>query len=91
MKPLTAASVEKLVASENYYLIPGSTVMVCTLTLVNGFVVTGESVCIDPAQYEADVGRAIARDRAKDKIWALEGYALRDRAWQKSKRRKPQK
>lgn len=29
--------------------------------------------------FDAELGRKIARGNARDKIWALEGYALRER------------
>ena len=45
----------------------------------NGFTVTGESACADPANFDADVGKEMAVNNAYDKIWALEGYLLEDR------------
>ncbi len=52
---------------------------VCVLTLRNGFLVTGESSCVSAANFDEELGRKIARDNAKDKVWELEGYALRER------------
>lgn len=49
----------------------------CVLVLKNGFTVTGESACASPENFDAELGRKIARTNARDKIWALEGYALR--------------
>lgn len=51
----------------------------CVLVLRNGFTVTGESACASPENFDAELGRKIARKHATDKIWALEGYALRER------------
>ncbi len=51
----------------------------CVLVLKNGFTVTGESACASPENFNADLGAKIARDNARNKIWALEGYALRSR------------
>lgn len=51
----------------------------CVLVLRNGFTVTGESACASPENFDAEIGRRIARDNAKQKIWALEGYALRNK------------
>ena len=39
----------------------------------------GESACVSPANFDAEVGKKIAFDNAVEKIWALEGYALRER------------
>lgn len=52
---------------------------ICVLVLKNGFTVTGESACASPENFNADLGHKIARKHATDKIWALEGYALKER------------
>jgi hypothetical protein len=49
----------------------------CVLVLQNGFTVTGESACASPENFDEDIGRKIARENARSKIWALEGYLLR--------------
>lgn len=49
----------------------------CVLELKNGFTVTGESACADPANFDADLGRRLARKQAEGKIWPLMGYELR--------------
>lgn len=49
----------------------------CVLVLQNGFVVTGESACASPENFDAEVGRKIARQNAVQKIWPLMGYELR--------------
>jgi hypothetical protein len=51
----------------------------CVLVLKNGFTVTGESACASPENFDADVGRKIARQNAVQKIWPLMGYELRSR------------
>ncbi len=51
----------------------------CVLILKNGFTVTGESACASPENFNAEIGRKIARDNARNKIWLLEGYLLRQR------------
>ena len=50
---------------------------ICVLTLKNGFTVTGESACASPENFDAEIGRKIARANAVNKIWPLMGYALR--------------
>ena len=49
----------------------------CVLVLRNGFTVTGESACASPENFDAEVGRKIARQNAVQKIWPLMGYELR--------------
>lgn len=83
-KGLTAARVthehlEVVIVSEQYYVFPNTTFTSCLLTLKNGYTVHGESACASPENFNADLGRKIARDNAKDKIWQLEGYLLKDR------------
>lgn len=51
----------------------------CVLVLRNGFTVTGESACASPENFDAEIGRKIAFENAKQKIWMLEGYALKSR------------
>lgn len=51
----------------------------CVLILKNGFTVTGESACASPANFDAEIGRKIALENAKQKIWPLMGYALKQK------------
>ncbi len=54
----------------------------CVLALKNGFTVTGEDACASPENFDAELGRKIARENAKQKIWALEGYTLRNKLFE---------
>lgn len=49
----------------------------CVLVLRNGFTVTGESACASPENFDAEVGRKIARQNAIAKVWPLMGYELK--------------
>lgn len=49
----------------------------CVLVLKNGFTVTGESACASPENFNAELGRKIARANAEQKIWPLMGYHLK--------------
>jgi hypothetical protein len=49
----------------------------CVLVLKNGFTVTGESACASPENFDAELGRKIARQNAVQKVWPLLGYELR--------------
>ena len=51
----------------------------CVLVLRNGFTVTGESACASPENFDAELGRKIARQNAIDKVWPLMGYELRSK------------
>lgn len=58
---------------------PLSRLTFCVLVLRNGFTVTGESACASPENFDAEIGRKIARQNAVAKIWPLLGFRLRDR------------
>lgn len=49
----------------------------CVLVLRNGFTVTGESACVTKANFDAEIGKKVARQNAITKIWPLMGYALK--------------
>jgi hypothetical protein len=51
----------------------------CVLVLRNGYTVTGESACASPENFDADVGRKIARTAAVNKVWPLLGFALKQK------------
>lgn len=76
---LTPALIDAAIKSEDYHIFPGTTLTVCALTLRNGFIVTGESAAASPANFDVELGRKIARDNARNKIWAFEGYLLRQK------------
>ncbi len=76
---VTPQKLEEVIVSEQYHVFPNSTFTACLLTLKNGYTVLGESACASPENFNAALGRKIARDNAKNKIWALEGYLLREK------------
>jgi len=76
---LTPALIDGTILAEQFYVFPGTTLTVCALTLRNGYQVTGESAAASPENFDEEIGRKIARDNARNKIWALEGYLLRER------------
>jgi hypothetical protein len=80
---VTPAMIEDAIRGEEYYVFAGTTLTVCCLTLRNGFTVTGESAAASPENFDAELGRKIAREHAKQKIWALEGYLLKQWLFEK--------
>ncbi len=76
---LTPNHINGQIVAEDYHIFPGTTLTVCALKLRNGFIVTGESASASPENFDIDLGRKIARANAREKIWALEGYLLRQR------------
>jgi hypothetical protein len=58
---------------------PLSLLTFCVLVLRNGFTVTGESAVASPENFNAEIGRKVARQAAVSKCWPLLGYALRSK------------
>ena len=56
----------------------------CVLVLRNGFTVTGESACASPENFDAEIGRKIARQNAVQKIWPIMGYALKQSLFERN-------
>lgn len=71
--------IDATIVSEQYHVFPGTTLTVCALTLRNGYIVTGESAAASAQNFDQAIGRKIARENARNKIWGLEGYLLRER------------
>lgn len=76
---LNTAHIDATIAGEDYYVFPGTTLTVCCLTLQNGFTITGESAAASPENFDEEIGCKIARENARAKIWALEGYLLKEK------------
>lgn len=57
----------------------------CTIVLENGFTVTGESACASPENFDPFIGKEIALKNAREKIWQLEGYLLKQKLYEESK------
>ena len=54
----------------------------CVIVLKNGFTVTGESACASPDNFDAEIGKKIAYQNAREKIWELEGYLLKQKLYE---------
>lgn len=74
---LTPDLIDSAIVDEDYYVFEKTMMTVCCLTLKNGFNVIGESACASPENFNAEIGRKIARENARNKVWELEGYLLK--------------
>lgn len=79
---VTKDSIEARMMSVNYFTLPDTTVTVCNITMANGFSFRGESACVDPRNYDREIGESLAYKDAFGKIWAFEGYLLAERRYQ---------
>ena len=75
---LTPELIDDVINDWEYHVFNG-VLTVCCLTLENGFTVTGESACASPENFDKELGEKIAFENARDKIWQLEGYLLKER------------
>lgn len=71
---LTPEILESKIIGEQYHQFEGTTVTICCMTLENGFNVVGESACISPVNFDAEIGKKVARDDAFNKLWKLYGF-----------------
>jgi len=74
---ITPDDIDAAIVGEDYHTFYGTTVTICCLTLVNGFNVIGKSACVSMENFNMEIGRKIAREDARNKIWELEGYRLK--------------
>lgn len=62
MSAVTNQSIDNRIDTVTYYRLPGTTVTICQIKMVNGFVVLGESACVNPADFNQEKGEQIAHD-----------------------------
>lgn len=78
---LTPQDIDSRIAGEQYHVFNG-VLTICCLTLQNGFTVIGESACASPENFDLEIGKKISFENARNKIWTLEGYLLKERLLQ---------
>jgi len=76
---LNPQHIDSTIVAEQYYVFPGTVMTVCCLTLQNGFNTVGTSVPASPENFNEEMGKKIAREKAREEIWALEGYLLKSK------------
>ena len=72
---VTKEYMESRIKSADYHRI-GETVTLCSITLDNGYSVRGESACVNPENYNKEIGEKISYDNAFRQLWALFGFLL---------------
>ncbi len=78
---LTPADIDAAIVHAQYHVFPGTTMTVCCLTLKNGFSVTGENACVSRESWDPEMGRLESYKKAREKVWELEGYLLKEREY----------
>ena len=79
---LNPDKIDATINSVKYHVFDGTQTTVCCIVLLNGFTVIGESACASPENFDMALGRKIALDNARSKIWALEGYLLKQKLYE---------
>lgn len=82
---LTPQFIADQILAEQFYVFPGTVMTVCCLTLQNGFNVVGTSAPASPENFNEEIGQGIARGKAVEQIWQLEGYLLKHKLNERSK------
>lgn len=64
--------------------LPGTNITIAVATLPDGFMVgMGSSACVSAENFDEELGVSIAGgkavEQAREKLWEMEGYLLRDR------------
>ena len=79
---ITPEMIDDCIADKAFHVFGETCLTVCCLTLRNGFTVTGESACASPENFDIEIGERIAYENARDKVWMLEGYLLKEKLYQ---------
>lgn len=80
---LTPEDIDAVIVSETYTMLPSGKCMVCEITLANGHVVIGESYAVSKENFREVLGKEASYNNARNKVWAVEGYLLQQRLWEK--------
>lgn len=84
MAKVNPQDVDALVTKKTFTLLPSGKVMICEITLPNGFVVTGQAGVVDLAEFSRDIGEQVAYENALNQVWMIAGYQLQERLHQVS-------
>jgi len=79
---LTPDLIDSVIDKVEYHVFPDTCLTVCCLTLSNGFNTVGHSACASPENFNKEIGEKISFRNARDQIWQLEGYLLKQRLTQ---------
>lgn len=59
-----------------------------TIRMKNGFTLRESTTCVDPENYNEEIGKEICLKRLEDKVWFLLGYQLQEELYQSVKHNK---
>ena len=74
---ITKDHIEQIINKSKFRIMESfDKVTIVSMRLPNGFVITESSACVDPLNYNKEIGVSICKKRIEDKLWELEGYRL---------------
>lgn len=78
---------EKMEADIAYveYIKVGTASMICSITLVNGFIIHGGSDCVDPNMFDEKLGKEIAYKNALSQLGSILSYTEKERWYRETK------
>lgn len=65
--------------AHQFVRIPNTTVTICAITLTNGFVLVGKSACVNPDNFNAELGEKYAAEDALLQFGPFFGWRECDR------------
>ena len=78
---VTLDGIKAKIRGETYLVLPDGRTTICQLEMQNGYTINGYSACVDPKEFDRDLGRKYAFEDALRQIWPLEGYLLADKMY----------
>ena len=76
---LTPADIDAKILYAEYFRVTNTACTICSLILQNGYVIVGKSAAASMQNFDEELGRKIAYEDARNQIWALEGYLLKEK------------
>lgn len=78
---IPAERIDEIMSESRYETIDSAhgSCTVVIMTLPNGFTLVESSGCIDPAEYDHELGVRLCKDALRRKVWQLEGYLGKQR------------
>ena len=82
---VTAEAMKSRIKEVSYMILPNSTVTICNIELDNGYSVRGEAACVDPRNFNMQIGRELAYRDAFNKLWPLFGFLLAEQRTERAR------
>lgn len=80
-KRITERKITERITEVKYFLVKGTTMTLCIITLENGFSVSGQSACVDTKLFNKEIGQSLAYKNAFEQLWRLEAYLMAEERW----------